>query len=62
MQRAVGEIQSLKISFVNCDCNQEDNTLFDASNPGDDNDDIYFIALQHVAYKNLYLYGPAKTA
>jgi hypothetical protein len=28
----------------------------------DDNDDIYSIKLQHVGYKNVYSYGPAKTA
>jgi hypothetical protein len=27
----------------------------------DDDDDVYFIELQHVDYKNLYPYGPAKT-
>jgi hypothetical protein len=27
-----------------------------------DDDDVYFIELQHVGYKNLYLYRPAKTA
>jgi hypothetical protein len=27
----------------------------------DDDDDVYFIESQHVGYKNLYPYGPAKT-
>ena len=34
IQRHVGEVQSLRISFISCDCLQEDVTLFDASNPG----------------------------
>jgi hypothetical protein len=29
---------------------------------GDGDDDGYFIELQHVGYKNLYPYRPAKTA
>jgi hypothetical protein len=28
----------------------------------DSDDDVFFIELQHVGYKNLYPYGPAKTA
>ncbi len=28
----------------------------------DDDDDVYFIELQHVGYKIQYPYGPAKTA
>ena len=34
IQRAVGEMQAVKISFVSCDCTQQDPSLFDASDPG----------------------------
>ena len=33
IQRSVGEVPDLKVSFLSCDCQQEDATLFDASNP-----------------------------
>jgi hypothetical protein len=31
-------------------------------NVHDDDDDVYFLELQHVGYKNLYPYRPAQTA
>ena len=34
IQRTLGEVHGLKVSLINCDCQQEDSTLFDASNPG----------------------------
>jgi hypothetical protein len=34
----------------------------ESSGDDDDDDDVYFIELKYVDYKNLFPYGPAKTA